>query len=333
MTPQMAKASLHGRNQVELTDSTKRHAFGGALQAFDDDDDESSDASVEPQPVAPAVTNGGKASSKPLNVADSSADEDEGRDQRKQVQFAMPPGAQPAASSKAKKGGDALVAEVELEGAKRARRLTKKQELAARVSNVVVPLDELAPMIRDPNMWLTVKGSFLAAIDTKLSNWYVRSTSDDGPTNKIEKFKLDHREILETSEDVKALPIEQVCEAAVTAASALISFKDGMQSWKMPFDVNGHREKLSGLMKCYDACIADVHIYEQSVEGWAAKAEIDENALQSRARRHVKDLKTKLCGRLTNEGYTVVLSRVIDEVTKKNIFSIRVCFFYPSFSF
>ena len=189
-------------------------------------------------------------------------------------------------------------------------------------------------MVRDPNMGLTVKGSFIAAVDSKLSNWHVQSTSEDGPTNRIEKSKLDNKEILENSDDVKALPIDNVCEAAVNAALALIAFKDGMKSWVMPFDLNGQREKLSDLMKSFDNCMADVHIYEQSVEGWAARQELDDDALAAKARRHVKDLKSKLCGRLANEGYTNVLSRVIDEITQKeHCFSIRTFVLYSSFCF
>ena len=195
--------------------------------------------------------------------------------------------------------------------AKKPLRLSKKQSLLEKVKAVVQPLTDLPPLVRDPNFWLTVKGSFEAAIESKMSVWFVDTTEQDSPVTKVDKFRQDHEEILK-SEDVAALPIDQVCEKAVAAAKAVLAFRDGMKSWTMPCAVDTHRKKLMILFSEFDEALADVMLYEQTIEGWAAKADIDEATLESKAKRHVKDLKNKLFGRLTAEGYSKALSKVID---------------------
>jgi hypothetical protein len=147
---------------------------------------------------------------------------------------------------------------------------------------------------------------------SKMSVWFVDSTDENGPANKVEKFQQDNLEILQTA-DLKALPIEEVCKKAVAAAKDVANFKEAMKSWTMPCAVESHRKKLYALFADFDEALAEVvSMYEQTVEGWSAKAEIDETTLESKAKRHVKDLKNKLYGRLTAEGYSKALSKVMD---------------------
>ena len=193
---------------------------------------------------------------------------------------------------------------------KPAGKLTKKQERAQKAAVVIMPLADLPPLVRDPNQWLPLKASFQSAIDTKTSAWFVNSTEAEGPTNVVEKFKADFESMLET-EEVKALPIDEVCEKATISATAILKFKADMRTWSLPCPVEKLRKQLNELFQDYDKALEDLHLYKDTIDGWEAKQEIDGDKISSKAKRHLKDMRTRMFNRLCNEGHPKLVGKVM----------------------
>ena len=191
----------------------------------------------------------------------------------------------------------------------RNKRKTKKEERAEKIATIVHPLEELPPLVKDPKLWIGVKSSFNAAIEGKLSSWYINSTEADAPLNRVEKFKMDYQETLK-KEDMKALPIEEVCTMAIAAAGKIFKFKEDMKGWSMPLDLGKHRTQLELLFVEFDECVAELEVYQATVDGFEAKTELDAEKVDAAANKVVKEMKNKFYNRLCQEGHPKLVNKV-----------------------
>ena len=153
------------------------------------------------------------------------------------------------------------------------------------------------------------KSSFRAAIDGKLSNWYVDGVDLDTKSNRVEQFQQDIAEV-RTDPEVEALPLDEVMATAKAAAQSIIDCKEGIKTWRMPCGIKEHREKLFASFKRYDAAMVDLETYAGVVDGLIAKQEVDDDVLKDKAKKHIKKCRDALYNRLCTEGVPKIVAKV-----------------------
>lgn len=194
-----------------------------------------------------------------------------------------------------------------------AKRLSARQLRTQKAQVVVLPLSDLEPLLTDPGRWLVVKGSFNAALESKLSSWWVSSADEEGgAVNQVLKFKEDWKDMLE-HDDVKQLPIDDVCRRCTLAAVDILEFQEKMKSWSIPCGVAKYRTDLEQLFIAYDKALEELHSYAVMIDGLGAKMDIDADKVKSKHKNRMKNCRDSLFHRMCNENIPKVLAKVVDE--------------------
>ena len=181
----------------------------------------------------------------------------------------------------------------------------------AKVQVVVKTLDELPGMVVDPKDWLTVRSSFKAAIDGKLSSWFSDSVDSEEKKTLVVKF-LETLEEVKDHEDVKALPLQTVCDSCNDSAELIRQFRQNIQGWSLPCGVATRRQELSQLFHIHDGNVCALRTYEMHIDGLIAKIELDVSAVKSKNTKDIKTMKHTLMTRLTNQGVPRIVAKVIN---------------------
>ena len=101
-------------------------------------------------------------------------------------------------------------------------------------------------------------------------------------------------EALESHEELRALPIEEIAKKGDDAANKLTKFEENIANWTLPIDVALNREEVTHLMADFDDAVTNIKQYSESVDKVVARYKLKAKAEDDVVKRHMKSLKDRL---------------------------------------